>query len=777
MKKILLNVALIASMAVSAVAQEMSIETNWGYLVNDGKANPVPELEGNWGGAASPQNAYCTRFGVGMNGKILVQNHKNNTISAITEKGVEVYKQLNAVTADKWNGTAISTDDAGNVIFNYCFTDAAKSVKYWGVINKNGDISDVNLTDANYSALAVTGRLDLIGKIVGDVTSAEGGIGYATTAAGKRVVMYHFKGDGTKVTSVTAAVSTDDIDDIAKSYGAGNSNGAAPKYLTVKEILAQPTPANQFIVSVGGQNPNTAPSVAVGKIYMYNGNTLVSLDGFGNRAYNNIATFILGGKQYIVRNYMDESSDLFNLKDANDAPVYSTWKNVMNYGVYDMEGKCVASWMGSGFASAYGMGNLNVEPVDDNTVRIYTYVATGSAYNTDGSGAVPECGTKTGIYCAVTTLKVKNVTPEPGELAGSGTEADPYLIGTAEDLCNAYKVMKANSLVYFKQTADIDMAGITEYHAINGSAGGYLIEGTETYAYSSAINYDGDNHIISNFQPKDRDAGDTNSNNSYYCSTIFGVLAGTVKNLGVVNAKQNIEYTNQGGGIFGAYFGHSQAATLAPVSKIENCFVQGEVKMSVARYAGGFVGTNATACEITNSYAQVDLESAATTGYVGMLVGRVAGMNQVKVTNSYAAGKYTLVDGTSSDLFGALFATTADTGITVDLNNVIYFGEGQWAGKGIMEDSKVKAEVYAAKDAAGIAKVQGWDAFNQKKLFNGYPALNTQTYLTVGAVFGDEVDENAPVEYYNLSGVRVSNPTPGIYIMKQGTKVTKVIVR
>ena len=361
------------------------------------------------------------------------------------------------------------------------------------------------------------------------------------------------------------------------------------------------------------------------------------------------------------------------------------------------------------------------------------------------------------------------------EITGSGTEADPYLIGTAEDLGKAYTKVEANKMVYFKQTADIDMAGITEYHAINGSAGGFPVEpGSATNAYSSAINYDGGNHIISNFQPKDVAA--EAKDNTYYCSSIFGVLAGTVKNLGVVNAKINVT-DNLGGGIFAGYFGHGDAATLAPVSKIENCFVQGEVKMSVARYAGGFVGTNATACEITNSYAQVDLESAATTGYVGMLVGRVAGMNQVKVTNSYAAGKYTLVDGTSSDLFGALFATTADTGITVDLNNVIYFGEGQWAGKGIMDDSKVKAEVYAAKDAAGITKVQGWDAFNQKKLFNGYPALNTQTYLTVGAVFGDEVDENAPVEYYNLSGVRVSNPTPGIYIMKQGTKVTKVIVR
>lgn len=36
--------------------------------------------------------------------------------------------------------------------------------------------------------------------------------------------------------------------------------------------------------------------------------------------------------------------------------------------------------------------------------------------------------------------------------------------------------------------------------------------------------------------------------------------------------------------------------------------------------------------------------------------------------------------------------------------------------------------------------------------------------------------EEEPVEYYNLQGVRVDNPTPGIYIQRQGTKVRKIRV-
>ncbi|MDE6339452.1 MAG: hypothetical protein K2K97_06665 [Muribaculaceae bacterium] len=39
------------------------------------------------------------------------------------------------------------------------------------------------------------------------------------------------------------------------------------------------------------------------------------------------------------------------------------------------------------------------------------------------------------------------------------------------------------------------------------------------------------------------------------------------------------------------------------------------------------------------------------------------------------------------------------------------------------------------------------------------------------------VDENAPVEYFNLQGVRVANPANGLYIVRQGNKVTKQIIK
>lgn len=64
--------------------------------------------------------------------------------------------------------------------------------------------------------------------------------------------------------------------------------------------------------------------------------------------------------------------------------------------------------------------------------------------------------------------------------------------------------------------------------------------------------------------------------------------------------------------------------------------------------------------------------------------------------------------------------------------------------------------------------------------YNGTKQMSSGNYIVTinGAttgVEGIEIDANAPVEYYNLQGVRVDNPTKGLYIMRQGDKVVKVV--
>lgn len=67
-------------------------------------------------------------------------------------------------------------------------------------------------------------------------------------------------------------------------------------------------------------------------------------------------------------------------------------------------------------------------------------------------------------------------------------------------------------------------------------------------------------------------------------------------------------------------------------------------------------------------------------------------------------------------------------------------------------------------------------ASNQKQIRIMYIEI---TYTTGGSTSVDEIaaDENAPVEYFNLQGVRVANPENGLYIRQQGTNVQKVLVK
>lgn len=58
-----------------------------------------------------------------------------------------------------------------------------------------------------------------------------------------------------------------------------------------------------------------------------------------------------------------------------------------------------------------------------------------------------------------------------------------------------------------------------------------------------------------------------------------------------------------------------------------------------------------------------------------------------------------------------------------------------------------------------------------------YLTLTQDLASVSGGVESLSKDENAPVEYFNLQGVKVTNPENGIFVKKQGSKTSKVIVR
>lgn len=72
--------------------------------------------------------------------------------------------------------------------------------------------------------------------------------------------------------------------------------------------------------------------------------------------------------------------------------------------------------------------------------------------------------------------------------------------------------------------------------------------------------------------------------------------------------------------------------------------------------------------------------------------------------------------------------------------------------------------------------IKTWDDETQELVNMLY--VEYSDYADVAGIADVEAaDTDAPAMYYNLQGVRVDDPTPGLYIRRQGNKATKVVVK
>lgn len=124
-----------------------------------------------------------------------------------------------------------------------------------------------------------------------------------------------------------------------------------------------------------------------------------------------------------------------------------------------------------------------------------------------------------------------------------------------------------------------------------------------------------------------------------------------------------------------------------------------------------------------------------------------------------AAGSYFIMTGTynsfnadASNAAGAVWTVTPQADGTVIITNV----------------EKSKSIMYAPNYSS----------------YGSYASLGSNVYPTLyemkegaSAITDITVDENAPVEYYNLQGLKVQNPENGLYIRRQGKSVTKIYVK
>jgi hypothetical protein len=168
---------------------------------------------------------------------------------------------------------------------------------------------------------------------------------------------------------------------------------------------------------------------------------------------------------------------------------------------------------------------------------------------------------------------------------GSGTQAEPYLIYTAEQM-NSIGLFPCFFDKHFKLMADIDLSRVT------GTS--YNIIGNKNYPFRGV--FDGNNHTISNFN-----------------RVLFGYVSGEIKDLGLIDP--NI------------YSGNCSLVGNFWHGTITNCYVEGG-RISGGNYVGSLVGRNHNG-SITNCYSTANISGDR---YVGGLVG----WNHSTITNCYS---------------------------------------------------------------------------------------------------------------------------------------------
>lgn len=332
---------------------------------------------------------------------------------------------------------------------------------------------------------------------------------------------------------------------------------------------------------------------------------------------------------------------------------------------------------------------------------------------------------------------------------GDGTQGNPYLIATPQQLENMRKYTAINdgsasiSIKYFKLIADIDLASVSNWIPLSANEAGE----SQSYGY---MHLDGDAHIIKNMTSKYPGPGSTGTVTSGYWG-FAGILCGSIKNIGFVNVDVQ---SADAGPIAGAVGRGTPAVGSEALQRgiIENCFVTG--KVSGAARIGGVAGQiGAKGSYIKNCYSTCDVTNMATTGttnYTGGVVGVVAGSdanNAIAVSyveNCYATGNIASQTGRAGGVLGMANGGAIKNGVSFNKSITMTSASdpfGTIAGFIHTVSAPLCTGSYIAKD--NITMMRGGSAYIPVNfdVLAGYP---------IDGKIKDDVTLSSAVTYFTL---------------------------
>ena len=222
---------------------------------------------------------------------------------------------------------------------------------------------------------------------------------------------------------------------------------------------------------------------------------------------------------------------------------------------------------------------------------------------------------------------------------GSGTEGDPYIIATPEQLAQLAIFVNSGNADYndkhYKINNDISLLNYQEGEGWTPIGGDY--DGINSYFQGT---FDGNNKKITELK--------INTNATFFVG-LFGIIYNaTVKNIGIENA--NIFVSKY----FSDYFVTS-AGVIAGIivnSSILNCYATGTVSCCTsisASLAGGVAGRIMGSSSVSNCYTMTSISSTSTTDLYYAQAGGIAGecINGF-ISNCYSTGMISCSSGNNS---------------------------------------------------------------------------------------------------------------------------------
>ena len=298
-----------------------------------------------------------------------------------------------------------------------------------------------------------------------------------------------------------------------------------------------------------------------------------------------------------------------------------------------------------------------------------------------------------------------------GFASGTGTEADPFVIATPEQLAFLAQSVKAGEDYEGKfvvLSADIDLGG-KEWLPI----GLYKYENTAGNDFPFNGSFDGKGYTVSNFTT-------TAGANTVYAG-LFGYVESTnavICNLTV--AKANVAGKNYAGTVVGAFFG----------KLIKNVVVEADCSVTGTASVGGVAGriVGGEGIYLVNN-GKVEATTDNSSGFVGGVVGAVGGNGKL----SYSVNNGT-VDATAAFVGGITGITGGnDGGGTVE--NCYNAGKVSYGGtKGRYVGGIIGAHAYAAN--------MTYSAKNCYNLSAAVEAPNAET-IALGSLAGQSRNTGA----------------------------------